>query len=311
MKKHKIALVFPIFNGLEFTKTCLKHLSDSFSKVDPRKEIFEIVIADDGSVDNSTEWIKQHYPYVHILQGDGNLWWSGGINLAVNYAIEKLNIDYLLWWNNDILPAKDYFKNLLKILNKADNNTIIGSKIYYADKRDIIWSMGGLFNPANGKKSMIGNDMLDSKEFDTPKNADWLAGMGTLIHSSVYKKIGMLDAKNFPQYHGDSDFTFKAKKCGYNIIVYPELKIYNDKRQSGLQHDESLKQLLNSLVSIRSNYNIKKDFMFYRIHSSNILAFLPLIKKHVSYIGGFFKWKFLGLVGINRKNKSEIRTNNP
>jgi GT2 family glycosyltransferase len=301
MKKHKIALVFPIFNGLEFTKTCLGHLADSFGKVDPRKEIFEIVIADDGSVDNSSKWIKQHHPDIHILQGDGNLWWSGGINLAVNYAIEKLGADYLLWWNNDILPADDYFKNLMKILEKSSPETIIGSKIYYADKKEIIWSMGGLFNPRNGKKSMMGNDMPDSEKFNEPREADWLAGMGTLIHASVYQKIGMLDAKNFPQYHGDSDFTFKAKKNGYKIIVYPELKIYNDKRQSGLQHGESLKRLMESLVSIRSNYNIKKDFMFYKIHTKCPRAYLPMIAKYVSYIGGFFKWKILNLFGLKRK----------
>ncbi len=302
MKKYKIALVFPIFNGLDFTKTCLKHLSESFSEVDPKKEIFEIVIADDGSVDNSSEWINQHHPYVHILQGDGNLWWSGGINLAVNYAINNLKADYLLWWNNDILPADDYFKNLLQILKSPNVSKIIGSKIYYADKKEIIWSMGGLFNSRNGAKSMMGNDMPDSEEFNTPREADWLAGMGTLIHSSVYRKIGMLDAKNFPQYHGDSDFTLKASKSGYTILVFPELKVYNDKRQSGLQHEESLKRMMESLVSIRSNYNIKIDFKFYKIHTTCPRAYLPLIKKYVSYTGGFFKWKLLGLLGIKRKS---------
>lgn len=300
MKKHKIALVFPIFNGLGFTKKCLESLSVSFEKLDSEKATFEIVIADDGSVDNSNEWIKKHYPEVHILRGDGNLWWSGGVNLAIDYAIKILQADYILWWNNDILPEEDYFENLLGVIGKTDQNTIIGSKIYYADKRDIIWSMGGLFNPKNGKKSMMGNDQKDSEEFNKPRKADWLAGMGTLVHNTVYNKIGMLDAKNFPQYHGDADFTFRAKKNGYKIIVFPELKIYNDKRQSGLQHDESFNKLLDSLVSIRSNYNLKKDFKFYKIHATCPRAYLPVFKKHITYIGGFFKWKVLGFLGIKR-----------
>jgi GT2 family glycosyltransferase len=301
MKKYKIALVFPIFNGLEFTKACLNQLADSFRIIDPKKEIFEIVVADDGSTDKSKEWINQQYPYIHVLQGDGNLWWSGGINLAVNYAIDKLNVDYLLWWNNDILPADDYFKNLLNIIESSNEKTIIGSKIYYADKKDIIWSMGGLFDQKTGEKSMIGNDICDSEEFNVPKEADWLAGMGSLFHSSVYKEIGMLDSDNFPQYHGDADFTLKAKRNGYMIIVYPELKIYNDKRQSGLQHGESLKLLMESLYSIRSNYNIKKDFKFYRVHGTSLKAYLPVTKKYVHYIGGFFKWKFFKMLGIKRK----------
>ncbi|NOX47896.1 MAG: glycosyltransferase family 2 protein [Chlorobi bacterium] len=301
MKKIKIALVFPIFNGLDFTKTCLSHLSSSFDKIDQGRAMFEIVITDDGSVDNSREWIKKHYPNVHVLQGDGSLWWSGGINLAMDFAIDELGADYILWWNNDILPSGDYFKNLIGILETVDEKTIIGSKIYYADKKEIIWSMGGLFDQHTGAKSMMGNGAHDSEEFNEPRKADWLAGMGTVFHVSVCGDIGMLDNKNFPQYHGDADFTLRAKNQGYDIIVYPGLRIYNDKRQSGLQHGESLKRLLESLVSVRSNYNIKKDFKFYKVHTNNLRAYIPVTMKYLNYIGGFFKWKALGLLGTKRK----------
>jgi GT2 family glycosyltransferase len=163
--------------------------------------------------------------------------------------------------------------------------------------------MGGIFDPYSGKKILIGSETEDKGKYNAMIECDWLPGMGTITHRSVYEKVGMLDSVNFPQYHGDSDFTFRAKKMGYRIIVHPDLQIYNDTRHSGLKHDESIKRLFESLFSIRSNFNIKKDFKYYRKHSKSWKAYSVPISKYFKYIGGFFKWKILGILGLKRKNK--------
>ncbi len=113
----------------------------------------------------------------------------------------------------------------------------------------------------------------------------------------------MLDEKSFPQYHGDSDFTFRAKKIGYKIIVNPVLKIYNDTLHSGIRHNESSKRLMQSLFSIKSNYNISKDYLFYKKHSESTIAYSVLINKYFKYIGGFIKWKLLGLIDITHNRQ--------
>lgn len=298
----KLSIVFPVFNGLDYTKKCLNSLFDDIDKVNQDVQ-FSIVVVDDGSTDNSSEWIKNNFPQVHLLQGDGNLWWSGGVNMGVQYAIEQLNTDYIIWWNNDIISDKMYFRNLVQILKNNDVNTIIGSKIYLANQNDVIWSMGGTFDPVTGFKSMVGSGMPDSDNYQKEIEVDWLPGMGTVTHQSVYKKIGMLDDENFPQYHGDSDFTFRAKQNGYKIVVNPLLKIYNDNSHSGLIHRESFRGLVNSLFSIRSNYNIIKDIKFYNRYSKSIRAYNILINRYFKYIGGFIKWKLLGIFGVKKDKR--------
>lgn len=295
----KLSIVLAIFNGLEFTKNCLKLLKATTENVSGDIQ-FSIIVVDDGSFDNSAEWIRNNYPEVQLLNGNGNLWWSGGINMAVNHAIEKLNSDYIVWWNNDITPDENYFQNLGKLLKDNDTNTIIGSKTYYAHQKDMIWSMGGLFDPKTGFKDMVGTKMIDNENFQEPIEVDWLPGMGTVTHRSVYNKIGMLDERNFPQYHGDSDFTFKAKQNGFKIVVYPTLKIYNDISHSGLKHNESFSGLLKSMFTIKSNYNIKKDFLFYKKYAGSYKAYSVLIGKYGRYIGGFFKWKIFSIFGVKR-----------
>lgn len=296
----KIAIVFPVFNGLNYTKKCLESLFTLFGLSADKDATFHVVITDDGSTDGTSEWIGQHFPQVNLCEGTGDLWWSGGINKAINYALEELKCDYILWWNNDILPHEDYFINLIKLLKTSDNKTVFGSKVYLAQDKSTIWSMGGIFNTTTGFKSMIGSGEKDGEKYNAPVYCDWLTGMGTITHSSVYDNIGMVDEHNFPQYHGDSDFTLRAKKAGYKIMVSPDLKIYNDTTNTGLKHNESFKGLYSSLFSIRSNYNIKKDILFYKKHTTSIFAYRVVLKKYLKYTGGFLKWKILSFFGIKR-----------
>lgn len=295
-----VAVVFPIFNGLSYTQECLKSLYVMFDNLTPNDVRFFVVVVDDASTDGSYEWIKENYPQVKLLKGDGDLWWSGGVNLAVSYAMKEMNTDYILWWNNDIIADNDYFNNLVEILKNNTSETIIGSKIYLSQDKSIVWSMGGRFNPKTGFKSMIGSEKPDSKQLQENIECDWITGMGTVTHSSVYQKIGMLDEKNFPQYYGDTDFTFRAKKNGYTLIVNPKLKIFNDTSNSGLIHDDSFRSLIKTLFTIRSSYNIVKEYKFYRLHAESYKAFIPFMSKYSKYIGGFIKWKIYGLFGKER-----------
>ncbi|MEZ5082507.1 MAG: glycosyltransferase family 2 protein [Bacteroidales bacterium] len=219
----KIAITFPIFNGLNYTKQCLTNLFAD-RKIDNLEAEYSVVIVDDNSTDGSWEWIQKNYPQVKLLKGTGDLWWGGGINKAVNYALDELKSDFIIWWNNDIIADENYFSNLYNLLKNTDNRTILGAKIYYAHDKEMVWSMGGIFNSTSGFKVMNAFGEKDCEKFSGPFTCDWLTGMGTVTHRSVYETIGMIDDHNFPQYHGDSDFTLRAKKAGYKIIAHPDLK---------------------------------------------------------------------------------------
>lgn len=294
-----ISIILPIHNGLNYTKSCIHSLIQEH-EIENKHVKYSLIIIDDGSIDGSKEWIKKNYPQVIVLNGDGSLWWSGGINKGISYAINELNTDYILWWNNDIIADKNYFDNLIKIIKQADFDTIVGSKIFLFQQKNIVWSMGGLFDPYSGKKEMIGMGKQDHNGLQKPTEVDWLPGMGTLIHKTIFDKIGFVDEKTFPQYHGDSDFIYRAKVNGCKIIVYPSLKIYNDTTSSGLRHQDSFIRLIRSMFTIRSNYNIKKDFQFYRRYSKSNRAYMVLFSKYFRYVGGFLKWKVLRMLGFNR-----------
>ena len=300
----KIALVFSIFNKLEYTK---KGLSDIYNCFDAKKTDIlplDIVVTDDGSTDGSHEWIKKNYPNVHLLKGDGTLWWSGGINKAVHYAIEKLNSDYILLWNNDVEPEKTYFKNLFQLLENYDMNDIICSKIYMKGTNNVIFSMGGKFNPRTGKHCLNGYGIENNECYEKPDVADWFPGMGTTIHKKTFNTIGYFDEKKFPQYHGDADFALRAKKAGFVITACPQLIIWNDRSNTGFSNNSTFSAFIKSLHTLRSNFNIYRDIAFYNRHATSVFAYGALIKKYFLHVGGYIKWKLLGLFGLARKKPS-------
>lgn len=282
-----LSVIIPVHNRIEQTKKCLakldSHLKD-FSQID-----ISVVVIDAGSTDGTSDWITLNYPMVQQVKTNANVFWSEAVTLGVKYVLNKTTTDYILLWNNDSIPAEDYFENLFALLENNPINTIIGSKIYLMSTTNIIWSMGGIFDPYTGKKFMIGFNCSDNDQFNEEKEVDWLPGMGTIIHKSIFNKIGFWDFIHFPQYHGDSDFTLRAKQNGSNIYVSPKLKMWNDKSTTGLYHQQKITFFIKSFIDIRSTKNIIKDFRFYYRHSKSFFAYQSLIKKYLFYTLRFIR----------------------
>jgi len=297
--KISVAILLPVYNRIQYTKRSLEDLKTNIPNA--KDCLFHIVLIDDGSSDETTDWVRTNYPSVHILKGYGNLWWSGAINKGAGYAKEKLNADYLLLWNNDIVVDPSYFLKLAKIARKNDKNTITGSKIYVKESPGTVWSVGGYFHPKTGKLGMHGYFKKDMEEYSKVFHADWLTGMGTLIPVNVIDAIGYWDNVHFPQYHGDSDFTYRAKLKGYNIVVDPDLVLFNSTTSSGIEHAGNLKKLFKLFTDIRSKSNFKRNLKFYQLHATSIRAYIPFILLYVRIFLGFFKWKVFNLFGIHKR----------
>lgn len=294
----KLAILIPVHNHLEFTAAALDRLTEVQQKY---RELFIIVI-DDGSSDGTHEYITSHFGNVTVLKGDGNLWWSGAVNMGAKYAADVLKSDYILLWNNDIHFREDYFEQLFDVLSHTDKDTIIGSKILVRENPDLVWSMGGCFNPRTGIYNMHGYYEKDSGKYNHITEVDWLTGMGTVVPVNVLEQTGYWDNVNFPQYHGDSDFTYRARLKGYKIVVHPGLVIYNNVKSSGMEHHGNFRELLKMMTDLRSKSNFRKKLKFYRLYSRSIRAYFPLFLSYLKIFGGFFKWKLLRLLGF-RKNE--------
>ncbi|MFT5672223.1 MAG: GT2 family glycosyltransferase [Polaribacter sp.] len=289
-KLNKISILIPVYNRLEITKKGLESIYLALHQYEESGKgsiYFEIVVVDDGSTDGTSEWVAQNHPTAHIEKGDGNLWWTGSINKGAKFAIDILNSNYLLLWNDDVFPKKDYFIELEKIVFKKPKNVIIGSLIYIYNSNREIWSVGGKFNSLFGKLSMLNSIKSGSSEII---QCDWQPGMGTLIDADIIDSNNLWwDEKNFPQYFGDSDFVLRAKKKGVMVSTNLNLIAFNNIETTGHKGTQNFNEVLLALKSIKSIYNVKKNFLFFSRHGIIPFTYYEFIKKFIGYFVKYVK----------------------
>ncbi len=272
----KVALIIPVYNRIEVTKTGLQKLFYVLRQKSTDHS-YTVIVVDDGSSDGTSEWIKRNYKdNVVLLQGDGNLWWSGAINKGAHYALEALKADYVLLWNDDVIPRADYFDNLDRHLGVVGENTIIGSKVL-DDQTNKIWFNGAYYSKVFGYVKHI-------KKEKSNRRINCLTGMGTLIPANIVLKQNYWDAAVFPQYYGDLDFSLRSFNTQTKLRMAPDLVLYNNTKHSSFNQERRLGNYFKSLTKIQSRYNTRIESLFHRRHSMSFIWRFTMLFKHSLYL---------------------------
>jgi GT2 family glycosyltransferase len=90
-----------------------------------------------------------------------------------------------------------------------------------------------------------------------------------LVKAEDFKEIGMMDYDSFPQYWADADFSLRAGKLGYRLLVDHESVIYHKVKVPSESTRASISGLLGSgklLFDVKSPSNIVSVTRFYYRH---------------------------------------------
>ena len=205
-----IAIIMTCHNRCEVTITCLQSLYRQ--KID-----FEVYLVDDGSSDGTSDLVSQKYPQVKLFQGDGNLFWAGGMRVAFSQALQK-DYDYYVWLNDDTLLYPNALSKLLDIHQDLIENGYPDSIV-----------VGSTQNPVTGQPTYGG--AVRSKrwysnklEFLEPsqelQECDTMYGNFVLIPASVAAKVGNIDPA-FVHALGDLDYGLRARQLGCSVWAAP------------------------------------------------------------------------------------------
>jgi len=213
-KAPRVAALLTCFTRREKT---LSALGSIFSQQHAIPRELTVILVDDGSTDGTTEAVASAYPAVHILRGDGSLFWNGGMRVAFAEAMRS-DFDYYLWLNDDTSLFPGALDRLLAsahalarqgktaIVTGSTCDPIHGGRTYGGIRRQLTW---------RGLQLLPVMPLSDSLQ-----PCDTMNGNCTLIPRVIAGIVGNLDAA-FRHSIGDFDYGFRARSAGFELYVAP------------------------------------------------------------------------------------------
>lgn len=220
----KLAVIVPVHNRREITLTCLRQMRE----ISAKHVHLSLVIVDDGSVDGTAEAIRSRYPNIVILKGDGNLWWTGGINMGVKYVLDK-GFDYALFLNDDLTLDVDFLDEVLRVASSYPEALVSSIKLNRgADGVDRIITAGIKVTGFLREMRIIHEGEQYRSDLPDIIECDMLTGASMLVPTSVFKVIGLLDQNKFPHHWGDLEFSHRASLAGFRCLTATRSRIYTE-----------------------------------------------------------------------------------
>ena len=225
----KLAIVILNWNGVDMLKRYLPSVVNH-SRMDGVK----VIVADNGSTDNSVEMLRTDFPDVELILLDKNYGFAGGYNKV----LEQVEAEYFLLLNSDVeikhdgwlVPMLDYMEKhpetcacqpkLMKLF--ADNTSCddlfeyAGAAGGYLDKYGYPFCRGRIFNTIEH----------DNGQYDDVVPIHWATGAALLVRSKAYWNVGGLD-ENFFAHMEEIDLCWRMRLDGGNIVCISQSKAYH------------------------------------------------------------------------------------
>lgn len=223
--KSQVAVIILNWNGekllQKFLPSVVKHTPVSIGRV---------IVADNGSSDNSIEVLAKEFPDVEVLQFDKNHGFAEGYNLAIRHYCAEY--EYAVLLNSDVEVKDDWLSPLYEYMRANHNVAACQPKILsYNDptKFEYAGACGG-FIDRNGypycRGRIFASVEVDNGQYDTAIDTFWATGAALMVRCKEYVECGGLDPLFFAHME-EIDLCWRMQLNGYKVSVVPQSKVYH------------------------------------------------------------------------------------
>lgn len=280
---NRIGIIVPVFNRFSYLEGLVQMLEgQSFQN-------FELLVVDHGTKD-CPQLQSERFP-ISILKESSALWFTG----AVNAGLRKLahpphRFTHFMLLNDDVVIDDSNW--LLALLKHANPMTLIScmggdlsGRVQYASVRFNPWRFSYWYEEAGC--------LLEDVEKKV-RHCDALPTRGILFHKDIYERIGPLNEELLPHYGSDYEWTERARKLGFNLLMTSETylrtevndhskassgrKIYQNNVLSSFKADLFNRHLAQNYYDLR-NYSR----LVFRVPYSEVYLAFHLAKKILAF----------------------------
>ena len=209
----RVSLIIPVFNQVAHTLNCLRTLAEH-----PPLLACEILVIDDGSSDQTAEWMAQ-IKGVHFHRRSKN----GGFIATCNEGATHARGEFLVFLNNDTVPQPGWLDALIGTFSTHPEAGLVGAQLLYPDGR--LQEAGGVvFNDGNAWSYGRFESPQDPR-YASLRDADYCSGAALAIRSELFHAIGGFDTRYAPAYYEDTDLAFAVRAAGKRVIYQPASRV--------------------------------------------------------------------------------------
>ena len=216
------------WNGAEMLKRYLPSVVKNTPASSRKGKEIEIIVADNGSTDNSLEVLAKDFPTVKTIVLDQNYGFAEGYNRA----IAQVDSEYTVLLNSDVEVTEGWLDPLLAYLDTHTDVAAVQPKIRSWLRRSHFEHAGAaggylskLYFPyCRGR--ILWHVEEDKGQYDTAAEVDWTSGACMCVRTKVYKECGGLDAAFFAHME-EIDLCWRMRNAGWRLVCLPQSVVYH------------------------------------------------------------------------------------
>ena len=275
----------------------------------------EVVVADNGSTDDSLQWLRLNYPDVRVIRLDRNYGFAGGYNRA----LREVASEYVLLLNSDVEVTAGWWQPLVEVLDTESDVAAVAPKLLADMERtkfEYAGAAGGFIDYLGYpfcRGRILSNVEEDRGQYDNRRDIFWASGAAMCCRREVFNSLGGFD-EDFFAHMEEIDLQWRMQLAGWRIVVEPKSVVYHlgggtlpaSSRKIFLNHRNNLAMLFKCASPMqRAVVAVVRPF------TDMLEAFVNLVTLHpqrawaiVRAWGEFIAWHGV----LSRKRKAVVRT---
>lgn len=251
----KVAVLVLNWNG----RALLEQFAGNWESLTP--EWAELIVVDNGSTDDSLEYLKAQHPSIKTLALGENYGFAEGYNRA----IAQLEYPNVVLLNSDIALHEGWLDQPMELLDRYPEVVAVQPKLRafrspkhfeyagaaggYLDRWGYPYCAGRIFDTLEA----------DHNQYDDIRPIMWASGACLIVRREAYLSAGGLDARFFA-HQEEIDLCWRLKARGGEILLAPNSIVYhvggasldiNNPRKTYLNFRNNLLMLYKNMPSWR------------------------------------------------------------